>query len=85
MTYGNYELLLADHPRIWAYIRRTEDEVLLTVSNYYSEGAEWVLPEEVSFEGWNSEVLISNYADPAQDYKHSNLRPYEAVVYRFTK
>ncbi|WP_129727450.1 alpha,alpha-phosphotrehalase [Ectobacillus funiculus] len=85
ITYGNYELLLADHPRVWAYIRRTEDEVLLTVSNYYSEGAEWVLPEEVSFEGWNSEVLISNYADPAQDYKHSNLRPYEAIVYRFTK
>lgn len=85
ITYGNYELLLGNHPRIWAYIRRTEDEVLLTVSNYYGEETEWVLPEEVSFEGWNSEVLISNYADPAQDYKRINLRPYEAVVYRFTK
>lgn len=85
ITYGDYELLLANHPRIWAYTRNTENEVLLTISNYYGEETEWVLPEEVSFEGWNSEVLISNYADPSQDYKRINLRPYEAIVYRFTK
>lgn len=85
ITYGDYQLLLGDHPRIWAYTRNTEDEVLLTISNYYGEETEWALPEEVSFEGWTSEVLISNYGDPSQDYKRINLRPYEAVVYRFTK
>lgn len=85
ITYGDYEVLLANHPRIWAYTRSKENEVLLTISNYYGEKTEWVLPEEVSFEGWNSEALISNYADPSEDYKRMNLRPYEAVVYRFTK
>jgi trehalose-6-phosphate hydrolase len=85
ITYGKYEVLLKDHSQIWAYTRSTEDEVLLVVNNFYGEEAEFVLPEKVQLEGWNSEVIISNYKDSTADYKRILLRPYESIVYRFTK
>ncbi|MFC7441680.1 alpha,alpha-phosphotrehalase [Laceyella putida] len=85
ITNGNYELLLKDHPRIWAYIRSTENEALLVVNNFYGEEAEFTLPDEVNWKGWKSEVLISNYVNSPEEYKHISLRPYESIVYRFTR
>lgn len=85
ITDGSYHLLLEDHPRIWAYLRQTEKEVLLVVNNFYGEETEFVLPEGWNWEGWKSEILISNYADSPLDYKQIQLRPYESIVYRFSK
>jgi len=85
ITDGNYELLLKDHPRIWAYLRRTEKEALLVVNNFYGEETEFALPEGLDWTGWTSEILISNYADSPEEYKHIWLRPYESIVYRFSK
>ncbi|WP_028402330.1 alpha,alpha-phosphotrehalase [Ectobacillus panaciterrae] len=85
ITDGSYELLLGDHPKIWAYVRRTEEEALLVVNNFYDAETEFVLPDNAGFEGWNSERLIANYEDAPADYKRITLRPYESIVYRFTK
>jgi len=31
------------------------------------------------------EVLLSNYKDASKDIAKLNLRPYESIVYRYTK
>jgi trehalose-6-phosphate hydrolase len=85
ITNGSYRVLLQDHPKIWSYVRETEEEVLLVINNFYDEETEFVLPENVNFDNWKQEVLISNYENAPLSYKHSTLRPYESIVYRFVK
>lgn len=85
ITYGKYELLLEDHPRIWAYTRILEDEALLVVNNFSEEDAEFILPEGLPFAHWNSRVLIANYEDAPNDFRRIPLRPYESVVFHFTR
>jgi trehalose-6-phosphate hydrolase len=85
ITYGKYELLLEDHPRIWAYTRSLEDEALLVVNNFSEEDAEFILPEGLPFAHWNSRVLIANYEDAPNDFRRIPLRPYESVVFHFTR
>lgn len=85
VTDGNYELLLANHDAIFAYIRDNGDEKLLVVNNFYSEEVEFQLPEQVDTEGVTSTILLSNYADSSEDMKQMKLRPYESVVYYLKK
>jgi trehalose-6-phosphate hydrolase len=85
VTDGNYELLLADHDAIFAYIRNNGDEKLLVVNNFYSKEVEFLLPEQVDTEGVTSTILLSNYADSSEDMKQMKLRPYESVVYYLKK
>lgn len=85
VTDGNYELLLADHDAIFAYIRNNDDEKLLVVNNFYSKEVEFLLPEQVDTEGVTSTILLSNYADSSEDMKQMKLRPYESVVYYLKK
>ena len=70
---GRFIPLLQDHPKIYAYERRDENDSLIVLSNFYAENAEADLDLE------NYEVYLSNYADT--DVKnHMVLRPYEAVI-----
>lgn len=85
VTDGNYELLLANHDAIFAYIRNNGDEKLLVVNNFYSKEVEFLLPEQVDTEGVTSTILLSNYADSSEDIKQMKLRPYESVVYYLKK
>jgi len=85
VTDGNYELLLADHDAIFAYIRDNGDDKLLVVNNFYSKEVEFVLPEHVDTESMTSTILLSNYADSSEDFKQMRLRPYESVVYYLKK
>lgn len=85
VTDGNYELLLANHDAIFAYIRDNGNEKLLVVNNFYSKEIEFQLPEQVDTEGVTSTILISNYADSSEDIKQMKLRPYESVVYYLKK
>jgi trehalose-6-phosphate hydrolase len=85
VTDGNYELLLADHDAIFAYIRNNGNEKLLVVNNFYSKEVEFQLPEQVDTEGVTSTILLSNYADSSEDIKQMKLRPYESVVYYLKK
>lgn len=81
MVYGRYDLLLPDHPQIYAYTRTLGADRLLVVCNFSGETPVFELPAEVAFDG--HEVLISNYdVDPAEDIRRFTLRPYEARVYR---
>jgi len=72
---GIYVPMLEDHPKVYAYERRTEDDSLIVINNFFAEETE----VDVSLEGY--EVYLSNYADTKTD-SHLVLRPYESVIFR---
>src|SRR5579859_1129926 len=78
---GDYQLLLADHPQIFAFSRALGEERLLVVLNFSREAAICELPA-----GWlhdKARLLIANYdVDPAEDIQKFTLRPWEARVYQ---
>lgn len=81
VVYGRYDLLLPDHPQIYAFTRTLDNDRLLVILNFSAEMPVFELPGSVSFGG--KDLLISNYAvDPANDIRRLVLRPYEARVYR---
>jgi trehalose-6-phosphate hydrolase len=85
ITTGDYQLLLADHPQIFAYLRNGEKEKLLVVNNFYGKETTFVLPDDVEIDGYASEILLSNYTDSPSEFRTIQLRPYESIVYHLTK
>lgn len=82
VTDGDYQLLLAKDPQIFAYVRNGEGEKLLVINNFYEEETDFTLPEEVKRDGYKQELLLSNYTEnPHQSLEHMTLRPFESVVY----
>ncbi|MGA5742700.1 alpha,alpha-phosphotrehalase [Bacillus bombysepticus] len=85
ITEGEYAILDKNDPKIWAYTRITESEVLLVINNFYGEEITYSVPAHVQLDGMKQEVLLSNYKDASKDIAKLNLRPYESIVYRYTK
>ncbi|GAB1777174.1 MULTISPECIES: alpha,alpha-phosphotrehalase [Priestia] len=85
ITYGNYELILGEDEQIFAYIRNGADEKLLVINNFYGSETAFELPEDITFEGYHSEILLSNYKDSSKEFKQVLLRPYESIVYHLKK
>ncbi|MEG7965284.1 alpha,alpha-phosphotrehalase [Bacillus cereus group sp. Sample30] len=85
ITEGEYAILDENHPEIWAYTRTTESEVLLVINNFYGEKITYSVPAHVKLDGMKQEVLLSNYKDSSKDITNLDLRPYESIVYRYTK
>ena len=75
IVYGVFEPLYRDDEQIFAYIRRQEQEKLLTVCNFSDKNAEMEIPEE--FKG--AECLITNL-DRTVFEGRIVLKPYEAFV-----
>lgn len=83
LMHGDFELLLADDPDIFAY-RRTrleEERQLLVVLNFYDRRPPFSLPPHVEYD--DIELLLTNY-DPSRDPGPDkfDLQPYEARVYQ---
>lgn len=79
VVYGRYDLILEEHPKIYAFTRTLEEEKLLVINNFSGESADWVLPE-ISY-GEHS-IVISNYeVSEAEEIQRFTLRPYESRVY----
>lgn len=85
ITYGDYRLILKDHKDIFAYIREYEDEILLVINNFYGRETIFELPTQLNFDGYRSEILISNYKNSPSKFKNIKLRPYESIVYHLVK
>ncbi|HGH7175614.1 TPA: alpha,alpha-phosphotrehalase [Bacillus wiedmannii] len=85
ITEGEYAILDENHPKIWAYTRIVNDEVLLVINNFYGEEITYSVPVHVQVDGMKQEVLLSNYKDSSNDITKLDLRPYESIVYRYTK
>lgn len=85
ITEGEYAILDENHPKIWAYTRTVKNEVLLVINNFYGEEITYSVPVHIQLDGMKQEVLLSNYKDVSKDITNLNLRPYESIVYRYTK
>jgi trehalose-6-phosphate hydrolase len=85
ITYGDYELLLAEDPQLFAYVRNGENEKLLVINNFYETEATFELPSHIEVDGYHAEVLISNYEDSPSTFKKVTLRPYESIAYHLTE
>ncbi|KMN46257.1 alpha,alpha-phosphotrehalase [Bacillus paramycoides] len=85
ITEGKYDVLDKNHPKIWAYTRTVNNELLLVINNFYGEEITYSAPVNVQLDGMKQEVLLSNYGDSSKEIKNLVLRPYESIVYRYTK
>lgn len=76
MVNGVYDVLIPDHPQIYAYTRTLSDKQLLVLCN--DSEKEVGVPAEIEEKIAGAQgILIQNY----KDVKAGVLRPYEAVVY----
>jgi oligo-1,6-glucosidase len=85
VTDGGFELLLPDHPVIWAFLRRGRDAELLVAANFSADVAAAALPLDPGWAG--ATVVLANLPDqgslqPLPDLK---LRPWESVIWRRTR
>jgi oligo-1,6-glucosidase len=81
IVYGSYDLILAEHPQIYAFTRTLGIERLLVLLNFSAGTPVIVIPPEISYT--SAELLIGNYPDaPADEIGQLALRPYEARVYQ---
>ena len=75
IAYGSYQLILPDHPQLFAYTRQWEGKKLLVVCNLTGKAATAGLPG--AFAG--GRLLISNYNDTNMT-ENMWLRPWEAFA-----
>jgi oligo-1,6-glucosidase len=81
MVYGRYDLILDDHPEIYAFTRSLEHDRLLVILNFSANRPVFTLPGDLPRE--NPALLIANYpVEVAEDIRQLTLRPFEARVYR---
>ena len=73
---GDFTLLFADHPALFAYQRRLDDQVMTVLCNFYEEPL--TLPAAQISALPLGTLLLGNYDAPA-DAAH--FRPYEARIY----
>ncbi|MGE7939309.1 alpha,alpha-phosphotrehalase [Bacillus paramycoides] len=85
ITEGKYDVLDKNHPKIWAYTRTMNNELLLVINNFYGEEITYSALVNVQLDGMKQEVLLSNYGDSSKKINNLVLRPYESIVYRYTK
>jgi oligo-1,6-glucosidase len=83
MAYGTYDLILDEHPQVYAFTRTMAGERLVVLLNFTGAAAAVALPADLGPAA--AEVLIGNYDDaPASGSDELTLRPFEARVYRWS-
>ena len=81
VTDGDFELLLPDHPAIWAFLRRTAEAELLVAANFSADVVAASLPLDADWAS-ASVILTSLSDDPQQQPPDLKLRPWESAVWR---
>ncbi|MDA1477079.1 glycoside hydrolase family 13 protein [Bacillus changyiensis] len=79
MVYGDYQLLLENHPQLFVYIRKYQGEKLLVAVNLSEETASIEAPSQLMNEQWK--VLLSNCSRQHADIKDLCLEPYESCIW----
>ena len=77
IVYGSYELILAEDPDVFAYIRRLGDERLLVMCNFFQKEVTVHIPRE--FQSEDGECIIENYGN-SSGKNREKLLPYEAFA-----
>ncbi|SLL15139.1 alpha-glucosidase [Mycobacteroides abscessus subsp. abscessus] len=80
IVYGSYDLLLENHPEIFAYKRSLNGETLVVFCNFSEKEIEMEFSQE--FSSGSAVMLISNYQDTDEKVESKMvLRSYEVRVY----
>ncbi|MFE1168066.1 alpha-glucosidase [Nocardiopsis sp. NPDC058789] len=79
IAHGRFAPLLEEDPRVYAYTRAYNGQVLLVLANWSDHTVKVDLPEDVA--GPDSTLLIGNLPDPGP--APAPLRPWEARVHLF--
>ena len=77
LTYGAFELLMANHPSVFAYTRKDEHAHFMILLNFSSE------PQQIEANVDDATLEISNYKNHSTS--PSILRPWEAILLRKMK
>ncbi|CAG9610974.1 Oligo-1,6-glucosidase [Bacillus rhizoplanae] len=80
IVYGTYDLILEDHPSIFAYVRTWKDEKLLVIANFTEDSCVFELSEEIAYS--NVDLLIHNYDVQDESIENIILQPYETRAYK---
>ncbi len=85
-VYGTYELLLANHPKLFAYTRKWGNKVALVMNNFSEVETRFRVPGNsvVSAGGklGDFELVLANYEGADRKlHKEFTLQPYETRVY----
>jgi oligo-1,6-glucosidase len=85
VTDGDFELLLPDHPVIWAFLRRGPDTELLVAANFSADVVSAVLPLRGDWA--DAAVVLTNLPgqDPLESPPDLKLRAWESVIWRRTR
>ena len=79
--YGDYKSILNENEQIYSYIRKSDNDCLLVILNFYETLTVFNLPSSIEFN--KKELLISNYyIEESSDLYNLELRPYEVRVYK---
>ncbi|MFT6350273.1 MAG: trehalose-6-phosphate hydrolase [Psychromonas sp.] len=80
ITTGDYTDLMPEHSQLFCYQRRSNEQTLICINNYYEEALEYQLPAHLELH--KSKYIIRN--DPElstlQPTRTGKLKPYECRV-----
>ncbi len=82
VTDGEFELLLAEHPVIWAFVRRGRDAELLVAANFSADPVSALLPLDANWA--DAAVVLTSHpgGSPRQQPPELMLGPWESVIWR---
>ncbi|WP_040206065.1 glycoside hydrolase family 13 protein [Neobacillus jeddahensis] len=79
-VYGTYELLLANHPKLFVYTRKLGKKTAIVINNFSKKTTRFRVPGTVSY---STSILVLSNNDAADQklQKEFTLKPYETRVY----
>ncbi|MGX6444914.1 glycoside hydrolase family 13 protein [Neobacillus sp. K501] len=79
-VYGNYDLLLANHPKLFVYTRSLGNKKAIVINNFSEATTRFRVPGNVLYN--SSELVLNNYEVADEKLrKECTLKPYETRVY----
>lgn len=79
LVYGDFELLDEEHPAVFAYMRKSQDESFVIVLNFSGKHTVWDIPEKVELESWVAGNYTAGKPSKATEGKIA-LRPWEGLI-----
>ncbi len=78
VAHGDFDMLLPEDPRVYAFTRSWEGSTLLVLGNFSSSAARAAVPGEARWAA--AELVLANY--PAVSGDTITLRPWETRIHR---
>jgi oligo-1,6-glucosidase len=76
---GDFQMLLPEDPKVYAFTRSLDDVTLLVLGNFSGDEVPVDLPEAAE---WAREELLIGNEPPRDDESGITLRPWETRVYK---